>query len=193
MLLHSINFDDREARGRLWNEKYKLGELCRQVGGNHNKKAGLAKGTLTMIQILFRPLQFVHICTRASAQCSGNNCFLTWMPSNHICILFYHGRPAVLPPTPLILLKAIHNKREILGSGVQTFSSPPYHKGPTCPGNIPQITKKADKSVLITSLEQCCLTAQDVKLNTILIWRKWCQGLIFPLQVKQLINMRAGL
>lgn len=28
------------------------------------------------------------------------------------------------PPTPLILLKAIHNKHEILGSGVQTFSSP---------------------------------------------------------------------
>lgn len=97
------------------------------------------------------------------------------------------------PPTPLILLKAIHNKREILGSGVQTFSPPPYHKGPTCPGNIPQITKKADKFVLITSLEQCCLTGRDVKLNTILIQRKWCQGLIFPLQVKRLINMRAGL
>lgn len=28
------------------------------------------------------------------------------------------------PPTPLILLKAIHNKHEILGSGVQTLSSP---------------------------------------------------------------------
>lgn len=148
-----------------------------------------------MIQIPIRPPHFVHIRARASAPCLGNNCFLTCMPSNHICILSHHGHPpSSLPPqTPLILLKAIHNKREILGSSVQTFSSPPpYHKGPTCPGNIPQITKKkADTFVLITSLEQCCLTAKDVKLNTILIRREWCQGLILPLQVKRLINMRA--
>ena len=40
------------------------------------------------------------------------------------------------------------------------------------------------------SLEQCCLTAKDIKLNTILIPQKWCQGLVFSLQVHWLINMR---
>lgn len=52
------------------------------------------------------------------------------------------------------------------------------------------LNKKKDKFVLITSLEQCCLTAKDIKLNTILILQKWCQGLIFSLQVHWLINMR---
>lgn len=50
--------------------------------------------------------------------------------------------------------------------------------------------KKEDKFVLITSFEQCCLTAKDIKLNSILILQKWCQGLIFSLQVHWLINMR---
>lgn len=54
----------------------------------------------------------------------------------------------------------------------------------------PQNKKKEDKFVLITSLEQCCLTAKDIKLNSILILQKWCQGLIFSLQVHWLINMR---
>lgn len=53
----------------------------------------------------------------------GNDCFLTWMPCNHICFLFYHGPAANHPPTPLILQKAIHNNSKILGSNVQTLSS----------------------------------------------------------------------
>lgn len=65
----------------------------------------------------------MHVCACVSALCLGNDCFLTWMPCNHICILFYHGHTAI-SPTPLILLKAIHNNHEILGSGVQMFSSP---------------------------------------------------------------------
>lgn len=65
----------------------------------------------------------MRVCACVSALCSGNDCFLTWMPCNHICILLYHGHTAI-SPTPLILLKAIHNNHEILGSGVQTFSSP---------------------------------------------------------------------
>lgn len=74
----------------------------------------------------YLPLTFTScMCVRmcVSALCLGNDCFLTWMPCNHICILFYHGHSAI-SPTPLILLKAIHNNHEILGSGVQTFSSP---------------------------------------------------------------------
>lgn len=54
----------------------------------------------------------------------------------------------------------------------------------------PQNKKNTDKFVLITSLEQCCLTAKDIKLNSILILQKWCQGLIFSLQVHWLITMR---
>lgn len=69
------------------------------------------------------------------------------------------------------------------------FLPPSYHKGPTCLGNIPKI-KKRDTFVLITSVEQCCLTAKDIKLNSILILQKWCQRLIFSLQVHWLINAR---
>lgn len=48
-------------------------------------------GRLIMIRIPILPLAFTpHLCL-------GNNCFLTWMPCNHICILFYH--PAVSPNT----------------------------------------------------------------------------------------------
>lgn len=43
----------------------------------------------------------VYVCAGSvSAVCLGNDCFLTWMPCNHICILFYHGHTAVPPLLP---------------------------------------------------------------------------------------------